>query len=238
MPDPKTASLDIQRLPLATLKPHPRNPRIHPDEGSPEWDVLKASLAHDYFDPIVWNKRNGMLVSGHLRTKVMLASGFEAADCVVVDYDEPTHIARMIAANKLQGADDERLLKDLLTEIDTGALDMAMTGFTGGELERLMTNAPAKPNRQDRAALLDQSVQMIPPREYVVIVCDQFNTQWDELQKLFGLKAVRRGGYRKGGVYDTLGTERVVFAQNVIENLRKGFEPCTSPSQAKAEPGK
>jgi ParB-like chromosome segregation protein Spo0J len=95
--------LDVQKLPLAKLLPHPRNARRHPDPGSPEWDTLRASLEHDYFDPIVWNKRNGLLVSGHLRTKVLSSLGVKFADCVVVDYDEDTHMARMIAANKQIG---------------------------------------------------------------------------------------------------------------------------------------
>ena len=112
------ATLNIQRLPLATLQPHPRNPRNHPEPDSPAWQVIEASLKHDYFDPIVWNVRNGQLVSGHLRSKVLARLGFTAADCVVVDYDEPTHIARMLAANKLTGEDDVEAQKVLLAELN------------------------------------------------------------------------------------------------------------------------
>lgn len=132
------AALDVQTLPLASLKPHPRNPRVHPEPGSPEWEVICASLKADYFDPIVWNKRNGLLVSGHLRTKALLHIGKTHADCVVVDYDESTHIARMIAANKSIGKDESTMLKDLLQELDTGAVDMATTGYAEQELARLM----------------------------------------------------------------------------------------------------
>jgi len=135
----KRAALVVKTMPLSALKPHPRNPRVHPEPGTPAWDVLKASLAHDYFDSIVWNQRNGMLVSGHLRTKVLRESGFTSADCVVVDYDESTHIARMLAANKLQGEDDMAAIKDLLQEIDTGGMDMALTGFDEKQIENLMT---------------------------------------------------------------------------------------------------
>lgn len=138
----KAASLIIKRMDLRKLKPHPRNPREHPETGSPEWSVLKKSLESDYFDPIVWNKRNGCLVSGHLRAKVMRESGYTHADCVIVDYDEPTHIARMIAANKPIGVDDRAALKDLLLELDTGAFDMSLSGYDVGELEEMMTAVP------------------------------------------------------------------------------------------------
>jgi len=135
----KVANLTIERRKLADLKPHERNPRRHPEPGTAAWATLKASLEHDYFDPIVVNVRNGKLVSGHLRTKVLREAGFTEADCVVVDYDEPTHIARMIAANKFSGEDNMPELKDLLLELDTGELDMDLTGFDNAELERLMT---------------------------------------------------------------------------------------------------
>lgn len=138
----KIAVLEIRRMALAECLPHERNPRQHPEPGTPQWETLKASLAHDYFDPLCWNKRNGKLVSGHLRRKVLLAEGYTQADVSVVDYDEPTHIARMIAANKLQGLDDLPILKDLLAEIDTGALDMNLTGWNENELEGLITAAP------------------------------------------------------------------------------------------------
>src|SRR4051794_30220498 len=95
----KVAALRIERMAVAELQPHPRNPRKHPAVDSPAWEALKKSLGHDYFDPLVVNVRNGKLVSGHLRQKVMLALGFTHADVSVVDYDEPTHVARLIAAN-------------------------------------------------------------------------------------------------------------------------------------------
>jgi ParB-like chromosome segregation protein Spo0J len=135
----RRAELTVETLPLAELKPHPENPRKHPDPGTPEWEALRKSLEHDYFDPIVWNRRNGMLVSGHLRVKVLTASGFDRADCVVVDYDDAMHKVRMIAANRLVGQDDAALLKDLLQELDSGAVDMDLTGYTAEAIEQLMT---------------------------------------------------------------------------------------------------
>jgi len=138
-PQAKAASLIIKRIALVDLIPHPRNPRRHPLPGSPEWEALKASLESDYYDPIVMNSRNGMLVSGHLRVKVLTESGFIEADCVVVDYDEEMHIARMVSANRGAGEDDLPNLKDLLQELDTGAFDMALAGFTEQALADLMT---------------------------------------------------------------------------------------------------
>jgi DNA modification methylase len=160
-PKAKSATLTVERLPLAKLKPHPRNPRKHPGPGSSEWETLQKSIEHDYFDPIVWNKRNGLLVSGHLRTKVLTAGGYSDADCVIVDYDEPTHLARMIAANKATGENNENLLKEIFIDLDQQDVDLDLTGFTSGELEALEI-FPAENNTDDdhAADLIDKAAEL------------------------------------------------------------------------------
>lgn len=131
------AALTVRTLELASLKPHPRNPRQHPEPGTAAWDTLRASLEHDYFDPLVHNERNGFLVSGHLRTKVLAAMGVTRVDCVIVDYDEPTHLARMIAANQQIGTWDDAALTAMLKECD----DLALAGFTDEQFLSLTAEA-------------------------------------------------------------------------------------------------
>lgn len=93
------------------------------------WLVMQKSLELDYFDPVVWNKRNGFLVSGHLRIKVLLEMGFTHVDVVVVDYDETLHYARMIAANRFLGDWEEEILAALAKEIEGSGLDAALAGY-------------------------------------------------------------------------------------------------------------
>jgi len=135
----KHAKLKLETRKLKDLYPHPRNPRTHPEPGTPEWDALKKSLEHDYFDPIVVNDRNGMLVSGHLRVKVLLDMGYDKADCSIVDYDDETHLARMLQANRLVGEFVMPDVKDILEELDTGQFDLDLTGYLESDIEELMT---------------------------------------------------------------------------------------------------
>lgn len=123
------ASLTIERWPLANLKPHPRNPRKHPEPGTPKWAVLEASLRRDYFDPLVVNRLNGLLVSGHFRYKVLVHLGYTEADVSVVEYDEPTHLARLIAANELLGEWEKDILEALAKDIDAAGIDAALAGW-------------------------------------------------------------------------------------------------------------
>ena len=119
----KHAELRVEKRDLSTLRPHPENPRKHPRPGSAEWKTLEASLGHDYFDPIVFNERNDYLVSGHLRTKVLLHLGFKTADVAIVNYDDDTHRARLLAANASSGKDDKDKLSELFDSLRASKVD-------------------------------------------------------------------------------------------------------------------
>lgn len=141
---PRHAAVKVQRVLFKETQPHPDNPRVHAPPGSPEYERLKASLASEYFDPLVWNKRNGQMVSGHFRRTILMAEGYASADMVVVDWDEATHKARMIAANKLNGEwNDEALLK-FVALIDKGELDPALTGWTDSDIAAILRTAEEK----------------------------------------------------------------------------------------------
>jgi len=145
----KIASVCVERRPLSDLKPHPRNPRVHPEPGTEEWEKLSASLGDAYFDPLVWNRRNGLLVSGHLRRKIFLAEGFTHADVVVVDWEEQRHLARMIAANQSAGKDDRNELAVILEELNVAGFNLALTGLMDADLSKLLPSAPeAEPPAQ------------------------------------------------------------------------------------------
>lgn len=147
------AELTFQRWELKAIKPHPRNPRKHPKKGSPRWEALRKSLEHDYFDPLVVNLRNGMLVSGHLRHALLTDLGFAQVDVVVVDYDEPTHYARMIAANRQAGEFEEELLASLARELETAGFDAALAGFDEKEFASLL-EGPEPVDDSDKASEL------------------------------------------------------------------------------------
>jgi len=150
MPE-KTATLTLVRLCLGDLKQHPRNPRKHPEPGTPQWEVLKASLERDYFDPLVVNQRNNTLVSGHFRHKVLIELGYTHADVSVVDYDEPTHLARLIAANQLLGEWEKDVLTALARDISAAGIEAALAGWD----EKQMASRLDGPGVADDTELAD-----------------------------------------------------------------------------------
>jgi ParB-like chromosome segregation protein Spo0J len=139
----RAATLETKRVKLADLKPHPKNPRAHPKPGSAEWEALKKSLEADYFQPLVVNsgrtvkRLRSVIVSGHLRVKVLMAEGYTHADAVIVDYTEERHVQVMLRANNQTGEWDETMLAGLLKDIPDTELDL--TGFGSAEIDRLLS---------------------------------------------------------------------------------------------------
>ena len=88
-------------------------------------------------DPIIINK-DGTVIGGHQRIRAAEKLGMPEIPCVRLDLDKIQEKALNLALNKISGEWDIDLLKDLLIELDSGAIDIELTGFTSKELEKLM----------------------------------------------------------------------------------------------------
>ncbi len=56
----------------------------------------------------------------------------------------------------------------------------------------------------------EQSLQIAPPKEYILIMADPNSIEWEEIKLKLKLKIVSRGGYKKGSPYHVAGLERVL----------------------------
>ena len=115
------------------------NPRKITDEAMGR--LTKSLAEFGNIQPITWNVRTGNVVGGHQRLKVYKAMGKTDVDVWAVDLDEQKEKAANIALNKLSGEFDMPMLKDILEEIDTGDLDMEITGFGMDEIALMMEDA-------------------------------------------------------------------------------------------------
>ena len=131
--------INVQEIPLTKINPALYNPRKDLKPDDPDYKSLKRSM-EEFGDvqPLVWNKRTGNLVSGHQRFKILKEMGEENPNVVVVDLDDTREKALNIAMNKIHGDWDIPKLKDLLVELDTGEIDLAITGFDSLELKQLV----------------------------------------------------------------------------------------------------
>lgn len=140
---------------LSDLKPNERNPRTISDA---KLGMLKKAIAEfGDLSGIVFNRRTGQLVGGHQRVKVLpedalvsktefkkptrtgtVAEGYVSVDGEriryrEVDWDETKEKAANIAANRGAGEWDEKLLAEMMREIDEFGFDLDLTMFEEGE---------------------------------------------------------------------------------------------------------
>jgi hypothetical protein len=121
---------------VSELSPAKYNPRKISDEALGR--LTKSLAEFGNLQPITWNVQTGNVVGGHQRLKVYQAMGKEEVEVWAVDLSEQKEKAANIALNKLSGEFDMVMFKDLIGEIDTGDIDLDITGFSQSELEQIM----------------------------------------------------------------------------------------------------
>ncbi len=121
---------------IVEISPSKYNPRTISDESMGR--LTKSLAEFGNIQPITWNARTGNVVGGHQRLKVYQAMGKTEVEVWAVDLSEQKEKAANIALNKLSGEFDMPMLKDILEEIDTGDLDMEITGFGMDEVAIMM----------------------------------------------------------------------------------------------------
>ena len=144
-----------------TIAADPQNPNRMSAEDKNR--MAKSLDAFGDLSGIVLNRRTGLLIGGHQRVDVLTGGTIETTDLPepepdgtvargalvkdgkryglrVVDWPEGKAHAALLAANRFGrvGSDDLPLLKDLLEELDTGAMDMDLTGYSLEAIEALM----------------------------------------------------------------------------------------------------
>lgn len=138
--NPKIHCSHNKVLPIEDLVENPRNPNTHPEEQL----VLLAKIINSqgWRQPIVVSTRSGFIVKGHGRYQAAKLAGFKSCPVDMQNYDsEASEWADLIADNRLAELSvvNRGGLKDLLNELDTGDIDLDLTGFDNASLEALMS---------------------------------------------------------------------------------------------------
>lgn len=125
---------------LGELIPNPRNPNTHPEKQIALLaEVLKFQ---GWRQPIVVSNRSGFIVKGHGRLMAARVAGFTQAPVDFQDYEnDAQEWADMISDNRLAELSefDSVSLKNLIEELDTGENNLELTGYSEGDIERLIS---------------------------------------------------------------------------------------------------
>ena len=130
---------------LSELCPAKYNPRKISSDALGRLTKSLSELGN--LQPITWNAKTGNIVGGHQRLKCYSALQKEEVEVWAVWLDEAQEKAANIALNKLSGEFDLPALKDLIEELDTGEIDLDVTGFGVEELAELMEQT--KPDEKE-----------------------------------------------------------------------------------------
>jgi len=182
------------------------NPRKLSDEQK---QTIKDSINRfGLVDPVIVNinkDRFGIIIGGHQRTKVAREMGFEKMPCVELDLTIDQERELNVRLNKNTGSFDFNLLEEHFNKtelISWGFDEEELISFDASSLDEL---------NEGEELEIEQSLQVIPKKEYIIIMADENSTEWDELRNIFKCKTVRQGGCKIGSASDkaTTGLERV-----------------------------
>ena len=131
----KIADANTMIVSLSDIHPADYNPRQDLQPGDPEYEALKRSIQDNGYVGLILINKDGTIIGGHQRYKVLKDLGYTKARVLVTDVDKDTEKAMNIALNKISGDWDEERLKQVLMDLDLNDYDLTKTGFSSQEIE-------------------------------------------------------------------------------------------------------
>ncbi len=199
----------MQTVKINTVKSNPDNPRLIKDD---KFKKLVTSLKEfpemAAVRPIVVNT-DMVVLGGNMRLKAMKEAGWKDVPIEIVDWSEDKQREFIVKDNVGFG---EWNWDDLANEwnaedleswgLDVPIFDEEIDGLEDGE-----------------EIELPQSVQLEPPKEYILIMAEPNSVEWEDLKQTLKLGMVRRGGYKEGSPLDNIALERVMNWTDLKERL-------------------
>lgn len=129
--------LELKIIEIDKLKPHPKNPRIHPKSAL---EKLKRSIQEFGWTNPVLVSEDGFILAGHARVKAAKELGIKEVPVIFLPLTGEKAEAYMIADNRLQEETkwDNEILEDLMKDLSTMDFDLEITGFDKGEIDDIL----------------------------------------------------------------------------------------------------
>ena len=202
-------TVEIKYLKLSEIKKNPDNPRIIRDE---KFHQLKKSI-QDFPEMLHLREivvdENYMVLGGNQRYKALQElKHSDVIAKVVYGLSEEQKKEFIVKDNVNVGEWDFNVLSE-----NYDSLNLQDWGI---EIELFK-----KINKIEDGEIIEfeKSVQLEPPKEYILIMADPNSESWEEMKELLKLKMVRRGGYKKGSELESFGIERVL----IWEDFKKRY---------------
>ena len=185
---------------ISEVKSNPNNPRIIKDDNFKKLvNSIKEFPKMLNIRPIVVND-DMIVLGGNMRLKACKEAGLKEVPIIRAGELTEDEQRQFIIKDNVSGGewDWDMLTSDWDTEkLEEWGLEVPIDDQID-ELE------------EGEEIELEQSVQLEPPKEYILIMADPNSVDWEEIKEKLKLKIVRKGGYKKGSAFDAVGLERVL----------------------------
>jgi len=143
----KTAAIQIEHIDIDSLRPDPANPRRISDA---ELEALTRSMREwGFVQPVLVRREDRVVVGGHQRLLAARRLGMKTVPVIFVDLSIEQARLLNIALNKISGTWDEELLARMLADLQpVDGIDLSLTGFDEGELEKLLKGLDVREKRE------------------------------------------------------------------------------------------
>ena len=202
--------MNVKITKISEVKLNPNNPRLIKDD---KFTKLVKSIKDfpEMLDirPIVVNK-DMIILGGNMRYKACKEAGLKEIPVIVTDLTEEQQREFLIKDNTSGGEWDFEMLAN---EWDVEQLDE-----WGLDMPELKAIDDAEEGDEIK---IPKSLQVIPKKEYILIMADEDSDEWQELQNIFKCGLVRQGGCKIGSSSDKVGRgiERVFDLQTFKERV-------------------
>ena len=207
--------INIYQVKIGEVKTNPNNPRIIKDD---KFKKLVKSIKEFpqmlELRPIVVNAEM-IVLGGNMRLKACKEAGLKEVPIIMADeLTEEQQKEFIVKDNVGFGEWDWDILANEweALQLDEWGLDLPIN---------------IKIDESEEGDIIDipKSLQVIPKKEYILIMADEDSEEWQELQQIFKCGLVRQGGCKIGSSSDKVGTgiERVfdlkTFKERVLNEI-------------------
>jgi hypothetical protein len=207
--------MQIEHLKTADLIPYARNAKLHSEQQIGK--IAGSIKEFGFCNPILIDAGNG-IIAGHGRVQAAQVLKLETVPCIRLSHLSDTQRrAYILADNRLAeigGGWDAAMLS-----LEVNELLSENVNLEGLNLEDLLT-IEDKEQMDAEKTIFEQSVQMEPGKEFMVIIMT--GEEYEEAKNLLRLKQVRRGGYKNGSAFDSVGFEKCITWKRFADVLNEG----------------
>ena len=148
-----TSVISVEQVDIDDLKSDPANPRRISDA---ELEALTRSLQQwGFVQPVLVRREDHTVIGGHQRLLAARRLGMKTVPVIYLDLTQEQARLWNVALNKISGDWDEELLAHLLSDLSlVDGVDLSLTGFGEGELDKLLKSLDVRAMR-DRVEAFD-----------------------------------------------------------------------------------